>query len=295
MDRIFVEQVDDDKYRIAVIDRDRIFRAEDPGKLATVYECSASLPSREDDAQIFYALESLIGALDIFVDLKNKHRSSKLNTWSIAVTDKNIDNIFLTVKVLSTEDRIKLYSKQYSITPSETITSNSNSLMSLISFAEKLEWKTGILQRCFDRLVYHSYRKNLEMYAYLDEYYRKVMRFKYETEYIGIPDIKDGILVEIIRKITSILGIQNTRDNTLFKITDDVNKYIELLRKNIELPNGNTKNIISYILDMWCGSKLIENNDTYRIEPDNNITKVLLYMQSLLTRPKILEILETPM
>lgn len=298
MDRIFVELITDNTHSIAVIDKHRIFSAENPGQLATVFQCSLTNPTSEDNAQIFYAMAPSIGADNIFADLKEPHRSCKLNSWSIVAKDRDITNLFQAVEPLKHSDRLDLYSKHHSITPDETVTSTSKSLFSLVAFSEKQNWKTGILQRCINSLVLPKHRNTPEVYSIIDEEYRKLLRFKYETEYEGTPDIVNGILVSFIRRIISILGLQHSHDTTTFyEISDSIDSYLEFFKKTIPFYkiDGSRKDRLSSILSLWSGAKIIEIPGGYKLEIDPNVLQGLSYMAPLPQRPKTLTILETPM
>jgi hypothetical protein len=297
-ERFFIEQEIDNTYRIAVIDIDRIYNSTNPGTLATVFECSLSNPSDNDRAEIYYALAPSIGADYIFADIKEKYRTCKLNNWSISIKDNSSDNIFSSLSPLDINHRIQLYSKQYSITPEQTITSASDSLFSLLDLSKQLSWKTGILQRCIDSLVYPQYRKNPKVYSCIDLQYRRVMRFKYETEFLGIPLISDGILVEFIRKITSSIGLKHSRDNTSFIIiNDNVSHYINFIETTYPVfyIQGDIKDKLSYILCLWIGSTIIEINHSYKLELNDDVTEALSYTTSLLVKPEKLVIIDAPM
>ena len=300
MDRIFIEEINANMYRLAAIDRHRIFSAQNPATLATVFECSNESPTRDDDAQIFYAMSPSIDGDNIFGDLLDNHHSHKLNTWSINVKDSNINNIFMAVAPLDHDSRIKLYSERHNITPKETVTSDSPSLFSLVAFANKQSWKTGILQRCLDCLVFSKYRKNAEVYSIIDEEYRRLMRFKLETEIIGIPNYPNAGLIIMIRSILELLGLRNSRDTSIFRdIPESVGAIVTTIRHlsmiTILTDKGSLKDTLSEILFLWSGSKVINVENGYKLEIDPNVTKALSYMQPFLQRPKTLTILETHM
>lgn len=298
MDRFFVEQIVDDIHRIAVIDRHRIFSAENPGQLATVFECSLTNPTAEDNSQIFFAMAPSIGADNIFADFKESYRSCKLNSWSIVAKNRDINNIFQAVEPFKHSDRLELYSKRHSITPKETIISSSKSLFSLVAFAEKQDWKTGILQRCIDALVLPEYRNNPEVYSLIDEEYRRLLRFKYETEYEGTPDIINGVLVLFVRRLISLLGLKHSHDTTPFNdIPDSIDCYLEYFSKTIPFYKiqESRKDQISSILTLWTGATIVDCEGCYKLEIEHNVCKALRYMAPLLKRPTTLKILETPM
>lgn len=298
MDTVFVEEHSGDTYRIAVIDRDRIFSAQNPGELATIFESSRANPSREDDAQIFYALASSIGAEDVFADLNETYRSHKLNTWSIGVKDRDVNNLFLAVKPIDRAQRLELYSQRHSITPIESVTSESDSLFTLVAFAEKQTWKTGILQRCVDCLVKQEHRGKPEVYSVIDEEYRRLMRFKLETEIDR--SIDPGITARLlfIRRVVQLLGLKNTHDTTPFTtIPISVGDVLTILAKMIpsHTRKETVKDQLSDILTLWSGASVKEVEGGFQLEVEPNILQGLEYMQPLLTRPEVLVVLDTPM
>lgn len=291
MDSFFIDKIVDDKYQISFVDKNRIFNAENPGILATVFECSNKSPFPCDDAQIFYALSPSINGLNFLTDLTDKNKTCKLNTWSINCKGDNI----LSVKQLNYEQRLELYSERHNISP-ENI--DDNSLDSLIKFSQNQQkWKTGILQKCINCLVYVNYRNNPKVYTMIDLHYRKVMRFKYETENKEISELKNIALVDFIRKITVGLGIQHTRDTKIFKnIPDSINSYLTYLKTKIpKLQDLESLSLLSELFNLWCGSKIITVDGGYQIQIDDNITQCLTYLQPLLKQPKYLKILEAPM
>jgi len=295
MDTIFIEEEVDKVLRIAVIDKHRIFNARNPGLLGAVFECSLENPTSQDRAEIFFALAPTINADDIFLDLTTKYKSCKLNTWSVVVKNSNSTNLFTAVSPIDREDRLKLYSTKHSITPSDTITVESKALIALVSFSEKLAWKTGILQRCINSLVHSDYFNDAYVHSIIDEHYRQVMRFKYETE---ASDVSSMILVVYIRQLTTELGIKHTRDTTSFS---EIPISIENVLSNIRqiVPSLGTYNTLrdnlSAVLFLWIGSIVVECSDGYQLELDPIVTKALSHMVSLLIRPDKLAILDTPM
>lgn len=293
MDSFFVENITDDKYQIALIDRNRIFNADHPETITTYYECSKDSPSIHDDAQIFYTLAPSIKGLNIFSDLFNINRSPKLNTWSI---NSNGDNIFSIVQ-LNYEQRCKLYSTKHSITPDNI---EEDPLDSLINFSKRQQsWKTGVLQKCIDCLLQLHVRGNPKICALLDINYNKVMRFKYETEGNINNPINDFGMFRIIRKITSYLGLKHTRDITVFKeIPDTISFDLNYIKTEVPKLSNNNDTVVetlSKLFMLWCGSKLISTDDGYRLELDNDVTTCLNSMQPLLPYPKYLEIIEAAM
>lgn len=295
MDRIFIETEEASVYRVACIDKSRIFSAQDPGLLATVFECSLDSPTSEDCAEIFYALSPSIGGLDLFADFVENYRSHKLNHWDIMIKDNEVANLFLTVQPLNREDRLKLYAEKHDITPTDTVTSTSPSLMSLVAFSPNQRWKTGILQRCIDCLVFPKFRKDPKVYAVIDEEYRRLMRYKFETEFEGIPTMDHDRIFGHIRHLMFKLSLGDSRDPTPFSsIPDDIDldPIIKGFSLNLE---GSLTDKLSEILFKWCGSRVIECENGYQLVIDPNVTEGLAYMQPLLRCPEVLSILETPM
>ncbi len=308
MNRFFLEEYDDSIYKIAAFDIHRIFNATNPGTLATVYECSSTNPTRDDDAQIFYALCPSIGADDIMSDLYKPYKSNRLNSWSIMINDKSYTdrNIFNAVARPSYDDLLLLYNEKYTITPdanpleSFNCIKNVNNINALLDASNSNNWKNGILQRCFDCLVFHKYRGKCEMYALLDFYYRYVMRFKWETEYDPIPPFNMGFLFSFVKHITLNLGLKNTHDDTqkFSALPTSVNSYLNLIYQSVpQLGNRSDDHVadLSKFLSIWSGSKIIKTNDEYKIKVNANIRKALSYLQPLLLRPGKLKILEEPM
>ena len=298
MDTSFIEEIKDDVYRIAVIDRHRIFSASNPGTLATIYECSLTNPTAKDDAEIFHALAPAIGADDFLVDLIENYRSQKLNSWSIATLNSDVDNIFLAVEPLTRSHRLELYSTRYSITPDNGITSTSHSLFSLVAFSDQQKWKTGILQECIDRLVKLEYRRNPRVYSVIDEQYRRLLRFKIETEATSIENDDIRIRTLFIRRLISLLGLKNSHDTTTFTtipdaVTDVLHSLIKLFPT---LCSDDTLiNRLSHILTKWSGAAVVQFDRGYRLHVDATVTEGLTYMQPLLLRPSTLIILDAPM
>lgn len=298
MDTAFIEETKDGVYRIAVIDRHRIFSALNPGTLATVFECSAVNPTREDDAQIFYTLAPIIGADDLLADLIESHRSQKLNSWSIATKNPDIDNLFLAVEPLTRMHRLELYSTRHSITPENGITSDSPSLFSLVAFADQKKWKSGILQECIDRLVDPRYRNNPQVYSVIDEQYRRLLRFKIETENVFIENNDIKIRVLFIQRLISLLGLKNSHDTTIFPtIPESVGNVVRGLLNLISTCETSESLVqqLSNILTKWSGAAVRKVEGGYQLHIDETVAEGLTYMQPWLPRPKILAILETPM
>lgn len=196
------------------------------------------------------------------------------------------------------DTRLKLYSTRNSIAPSQSITSNSQSLFSLVAFAENQSWKTGILQRCIDFLVTNEFRQNASVYAIIDEQYQRLLRFKLETEVKGIPNCTCPGLVMVIRRIIELLGLRHSRDTSVFSnIPESIYEHIDML-KNLSMIltcKGSIIYKLSEVLSLWCGTRVIKCEDGYRIEVDEDVTVVLAYMQPFLERPAKLAILEEPM
>lgn len=293
MKRIFIEEYHDNKYRLAAIDIDRIYNSDNPGNLANVFEFSISERSASYDAQIYYAMAPSIDALDIFADIKDLYRSCKLNTWSISVIDNNIANIFQTVKPLSYQDRINLYSECHSISPTEMIKSTSSSLMSFVLFSNNQKWKTGILQRVIDCIVKPECRGDPQVYAVIDEYYRKLLRFKFESE-----GPTDSPLFESIRLITKCLGLKHSHDDTLFyHIPKEIQGHIDLILNDNpgfkSYPKGCLKDKLSAIFYVWSGSYITECEAGYTLKVEPDIILGLSYMQPLLLKPQSVIIIDS--
>lgn len=299
MDRIFVEEIIRDKYRIAAIDRNRIFSAKDPGNLATVFECPLVNRSKEDDAQIFYALAPSIGADKFFADLCDDKSSHKLNYWSISIIDNNNTNIFESVRPLNRDDRVNLYKIYHSITPKNFLTSNSSSLFSLVAFSKHQDWKTGILQRCINSLIKPEYRGESTVLAIIDEQYRRIMRFMIETnENSSAADClmtdSDKNIISQLRLVIRKIGLKNSLDTTIFQsIPDDL---FDLGKRKFEITKDETlESAITDILYNWNGSTLKTVEGGFQIQPNPDVLKGLSYMQLWLTVPDTLSILDAPM
>lgn len=293
MDTFFIETIQGDLYRIALVDRHRIFNAINPGELSSIFECSISNPTREDDAQIFYALAAMIKADDLIIDLIESHRTHKLNFWSISIKDKNINNIFEALEPLSRSDRLKLYGTKHSITPELETTCESKSLFSLVALAESQKWKTGILQECIDRLVKLEFRHNPLVYSIIDEQYRRILRFKLETEAIDICD-QERIFVLFVRRLMSELGLQNTHDSTIFTTISPMAEkvLISLIKLLPAFPRGGSaKEKLSKFLTSWSGSKIIDVDEGFKIQVENDVIEGLKYMQTWFSRPNFNKIL----
>lgn len=300
MDRVFVEEEKDGQYRIAVVDRDRIFKSDNPGLLATVFECPLIDPSISDRAQIFYALGREIGAVDWEIDLHDIHRSVKLNHWSIQQRkqSQNTDSLFLAIRPLLDKDRLKLYSTKHSISPTEIIRSESPSLFSILAFSsQQQKWKTGILQRCIDCLVKPEYRGQAEVYTTVDKVYRHLLRFKLETEGSQVSHLCD-----LIRQIIRSLGLKHSHDTTLFAaISEETFKLmemaIELIPTFVPQARGplSSTGRLSLLLNRWSGASLIMHRDQYCIQVDPDVERGLVYMDTFLPEPESLVILDTPM
>jgi hypothetical protein len=283
MDTIFFDMEDDEYYKLAVLDVKNVFGMTDPGVLAIPFVCSKKFPKKEDDHKIFSMLAPSIKANDFFCDLEDFYKTQKLNAWSM--------DFF---SVLDYEKRVELYSVRHSITPTtEEIMKDQLSLLKTFGknlFDKNLfYWKNGILQRCIDSLVLLEYRGNPEMYATIDIEYRKIMRFKVETENIELNDPKTEILRILINKIVGIIGIRNTHDETSImkkfvgeSVFSNANEILENYIDKIETifpkmkKDGNIIQKISNIFYMWSGSKI---NDLNVIEVDPMVKKGLAFMK----------------
>ena len=302
MDLIFVERIEGTTCKLAAIDRDRIFRSRNPGQLATVYDCCWEKLTDEDRAQIFYAMAPLIGGLDIFADIDRSYRSPKLNTWCIGVKDEHSDNLFSALEPMNYDQKVKLYRVRHDIGPTETVTATSDSLFSLMAFAEHNRFKTGLLQRCIDVLVKPEYRGKAEVYADIDEHYRQIMRYKLETETeCKFPTYNHGAEIPLARRLVSALGLKSSCDTTtVFTIPkgiSDVNKwasfFVQALCGNKQI-TGAVKSVAEFFR-VWSGAKMVECEGGYRLEVDPGMTRAISYMLPLPSKPAVLQILDTPM
>lgn len=276
MPRIFLEDITDGRYRLAMIDRAQIAVAEKPGQLGNVYECDHKHRTREDDAQIFYTLAPSIGA-DGFQE------TTPLNMWSIAVVDANSTNLFTAVAPLTLADREQLYAQPLSVTCQSTLSSSSKSLFSLVALADSSAWKSGILQRCVDCLVKPEHRGNPAVYAVMDAHYFAIRRVQLELTHEVVNQesiIPSNMRIAIfkIRGLIQKLGLQSSVDTHVFTLTP-------------ELPSLES---LQHILDQWSGSQIITVEGGYRLKPIDNVLRGLSYMQPWLPLPKHLTILETP-
>ena len=298
MERFFLEEVDTQGVLIAAIDRHRIFQAENPGLLATPFHYSTD-PTREDDAQLFYALGQSIGADQFFIDLTSSHRSHKLNVWSIGIVDKSEANIFKALTPLDHQQRLKLYGSKRSITPLDPLDPPSNdanmlSVSDLVQLSEQSQWKTGLLQRCIDALVKKPHRGKAEVYAIIDRHYRQLIRYKVETEEIALGP--NTSLLLIIRGITSNLSLKDSHDTKVFstipKIVDHL--LFPFFRMIGRTAPASLLERLSQTLTLWSGARVIKVDNGFQVEVDKDISRALDWMQPWLHRPKSLLILETP-
>jgi hypothetical protein len=292
INRIFIDERSNDRYKISMVDKQRIFNAENPELLGTVYECSLSNPTRDDDAQIFYALASTIGADNIWIDLIKGHRSHKLNYWSISIRDNDNTNLFTSLRPLTFDDQIELYKVRESITISNIVASKSKSLFSLVAFSKNQKWKTGIMQECIDRLVKLENRANPNVYAIIDENYRKIMRFKFETETSG------NNFTNYLHKILLSLNLTNSHDNTIIpEIPESIISKLKTLTDliTIDIPQGSVHEQLSAILFIWSGAIMNKVSLGYQITVNSNVLEGLSYMQEWLPIPDHLEILKAHM
>lgn len=293
MDRIFIEEEKDGQYRIAAVDRHRIFQAANPGLLATIFECSLKSPSMDDRAQIFYALGPQIGALDYEIDLRNRHRSVKLNYWSIQERKPDTDSLFLSIRPLSDQDRLQLYAVKHSISPTETVRAESPSLFSLLALSSQQKWKTGILQRCIDCLVSPEHRGIATVYATIDKHYRYLLRFKLETEGKEVSP-----LCQLIRDITRSLGLRHSHDSIPFTAVPPAT--LELMAAAMDFmpivpPSGSDFERLAALFKSWSGGILISTEGYYQITVPSELQLGESYLDRLLPVPSSLIILEAPL
>jgi hypothetical protein len=240
----------------------------------------------KDDTQMFYGIAPLIDGTDIFIDLINPGSSRKLNTWSIITEDHH------NIRPLTHTEKIELYSEVHDDV--------SNSLLAPI----KRQWKTGLLQKTIDCLVFDKYRGSAEVYTVIDEDYRRLLRYKYETEYPGIPNE----LTFIIRKMIRLLGLQNSHDTdtVFYNFPDKLGTYMD---KFFEAAPGiktyhpsksypetsmryNLIHNLSNILSCWSGARIIRHCTGFRLQVKPNILTGLSYMQPLLLDPDFSAIFE---
>ena len=271
---VFLDNIVDDKYQIAALSTQRIFASDNPGALSHVFECSLTNPTLEDRGQIFYALGSAIGALDL-------DRQGPLNTWSIAVKDPNSTNFFDALRPLNYEDRVALYSTRHTVTCDRTVSVTSDSLFALVALNEHEAWKNGILQRIIDSLVKPEFRGKPEVYALIDQEFFNVLRFLHETRY---PDTMNRItngreVKEFLSVVRPVL--RNTHDATQVVLsTEDDMKFAQI------------------VFD-WSGSQLTTSPDygcnIYWLKPSEDVVKALSYIDTLPPRPAHLEILDAPL
>lgn len=303
MDCILIEKKEDGLRRIAAIDHRRIFQAQNPGTLATVFECSLTDPTDDDLAQIFYALAPMINGLDVCADFVSRARTHRLNSWTIIPDNLDETNLFKAVKPITRADRLELYSREHDITANEKVTSTSSSLLSLVALSKAQTWKTGVLQRCIDCLVFPEHRGKAKVYAAIDEEYRRVMRYKCETEMKDDTNFSSFIpnweFVVLVQHLTAALGLKHSHDKTAFNIdVAKIEPYLKVLRMYVSDRQGLTTvpRQLSAVLTAWSGAKLVgRKHGGYRLEVDPNVEKALNYMRPLLPRPAMLKILETPM
>lgn len=286
-DIIFLEKIENGEVKLAAVNKNRIWDSENPGNLASVYTWEKT---EESDAQVFYVLGKVIGADDFYVDLTEKHRTPKLNNWSIILDGNNNSNsLFEQLRPLTYQELVKLYSKRHDITPQELVNESKESGFLNLVKNKNLEYKTGILQRCFDCILKPQYRGNAEIYALMDQNYRKVMRFKVETE----DKNNKNVITLFIRKLLNELGLKHSQDPTPF--TFEENNYVDNLIENINKPisNGTSIEKLSSILYYWSGSKITSlNDDKYQLEMDSDIEKCLSCCNPLLSKPDKLHILD---
>lgn len=288
MDTIFIEEFSDDKYKLAVIDRELIFSSNDPGALSNIIECSISNPTREDDAQVFYSLVPIIKGSDFFTDFRERRKSHRLNHWSIGI-NKDSDNIFERFKPCTKEEYVTIYSKRGSITP-EFKDCKAKSIADLFSHTrEEQLWKNNVLQECLDRLLKHEFRKNPQIYELVDSNYFLLMRFKLETESDKMVSENSTLhaCVLFMKRICNTLGIEHTHDTKSFtEIPKSINHLIDFIAQHIPIDTSlPLQNKLSMLFTLWSGSKIEPTQDGYNVIVNKDVIKALSYMQKFLTRP----------
>lgn len=276
MDAFFVETITNKTYRLAMVDRLNIFNSLNPGRLANVLDCSNDNPSVEDREQIFFTLAPNINGLDCYHDLFNKNHTCRLNIWTLFIVNG-------TVFPLNREISILLYGKQHSITPTEEELASPIYLNTPNNFQL---WKTGLMQRCFFCLLRPEYFNNPKICSLLDEFYRKIMRFKIEIESKNNEEDK---IMECFRKILFSLGLKNSRDTSL--IEEISNNTNILCRDFCKLINREELSL-TQIFELWSGSSLVQVSNQYKLVLNPDITEVLNCMVPLLVIPKSLILLE---
>lgn len=289
-----MEKFQDDQYQIAAIDKSRIFKAQNPGELATVYSCSASNPTVAQDAQIFYALAPQIQANNYFTDLLDQHCSVQLNNWSIQVNDTKSTNLFSMLQIMNLEQRMQLYSTNHSITPADNGDVRADGISIFVVMSQKLNWKTGIVQRCIDRLVKLEHRNNPQVYATMDIKYRYIMRCKLENEHTAPQDPRILSILAKLYALTHMLGLKNSQDTSLFTLISEARGIINELCKDFRInTTGSDINKLTAITHAWHGGKVAWIGDKYQIVMDPLVLAGLGYTQPWLFCPERLDILDT--
>lgn len=279
---ILLENFEEDFYKLCIVDMTGADESNNicSGKFVRKITIPLKNPSDSEIKSLFDSLASQIEADNLFVDLHNKYRSSCLNTWSIKAIP-NAENIFTDIKPLSYDDKIRLYTKQHSITKEYNVIPSPFSLNFLIECARCDVWKNGVLQRCIDLLVKPQHQKDPKVYALIDECYRQALRFKLEVDK---PILDDNIITKYIRSLVKSLGLSNSRDPTPFcNITERSISIINLISNNF--PGFELTNYDGYfskldrIFNLWTGSRLIKSEDRYSLHPNNNIETCLSYLK----------------
>lgn len=288
MQSAFFEEIANNIRSIAYFDIDKIYKSNNPGNLANIYSCSLTNPTPEDCSQLFYSMAPMIDADKYLLDLKDEFRTDVLNYWSRKATTTSISSLTL-------EDKIELYSTVHPITPDQKITITGESILNLLNLIPAQNWKNGILQRCIDFLVSPQYRGNSKVYAIIDQNYRRIMRFKCETEMLPMDK---PILVKIINKITAILGLKHSHDTAIFNnIPYTVNKYCESFSQHTvnKITSASLMDYVSKILTIWSGSKIIQVTGGYQLQVEPDILEGVSYMNNYLPKPRQITLLESPL
>lgn len=279
---IFLENTDDEHYSLAVVDMvdEKNFNVVSSRKFVGKINVDKKRPTNFEDKAIFDILAPSIGATDIFIDLFDIYETPSLNYWTPKVTS-NPENIFTDIdNCLTLDDRKELYTTRKSITKESIVNFDKFSINFLLESSRADVWKNGVLQECIDRLVKKKFQRKPEVYAIIDENYRKILRFKLELKR---PVLNDHMITQTIRTLTSSLGLQHTRDQSYFETIGQVStKTIDILSEMVGL-----KDLVSYfdkldkILEIWSGSRLKhhESGSGYYLVVDDKVGTGVSYLK----------------
>jgi len=128
-----------------------------------------------------------------------------------------------------------------------------------------------------------------EVYATIDENYRKIMRFQAETN-INL-GFFDDIYVSQIHKLTALLGLEHSHSAKKFILQSEVEESISFFEK---LCPGTKSPIdkISEILFKWSGATIISIEDGYQLKVDPDILRGQTYIHHIPHHPGHLSILD---